>query len=42
MARDPSMPITRFRVRSAIGTATLPLPTASSTTGPLASLASDT
>ena len=41
-AGELSIPITRRPVRSAIGTATRPLPTASSTTGSVASAARDT
>ena len=42
IAGERSIPITRRPVRRAIGTATRPFPTASSTTGPSASAASET
>jgi hypothetical protein len=42
IAVETSIPITRRPVRSAIGIATRPVPTASSTTGPSASSASET
>ena len=42
IADETSIPITRRPVRSAIGTATRPFPTASSTTGPSAWAASET
>ena len=42
MARERSMPITRFPVSRAIGIDTRPLPTASSTIGSAASCASPT